>query len=94
MNQPYEPKQQLDDLPAPAEGHAFCRQEVERLESVQAQHALELAALQASGEAQNRKLVASTLARVQKEGAIRKSLSSTRSNWPRATWHGTRCPPL
>lgn len=74
MNQPYEPKQQLDDLPAPAEGHVFCRQEVERLESVQAQHALELAELQASGEAQNRKLVASTLARVQKEGAIRKSL--------------------
>ena len=33
-----------------------------------------MAALQASAEVQSRKLVASTLARVQKEGAIRKSL--------------------
>jgi len=74
MNQLDEPKQQLDELLALAEGHAFCRQEVERLESVQGQLAIELAALQASGEVQNRKLVASTLARVQKEGAIRKSL--------------------
>nr|WP_241496077.1 hypothetical protein [Pseudomonas putida] len=67
-------RQQLDQLLALADGHALCRQEVERLASVQGQHAIEMAALQASAEVQNRKLVASTLARVQKEGAIRKSL--------------------
>jgi len=67
-------RQQLDELLALADGHALCRQEVERLASVQGQHEIEMAALQASAEVQNRKLVASTLARVQKEGAIRKSL--------------------
>jgi len=67
-------RQQLDELLALADGHAFCRQEVERLASVQGQHEIEMAALQASAEVQNRKLVASTLARVQKEGAIRKTL--------------------
>ena len=67
-------RQQLDELLALADGHALCRQAVERLASVQGQHEIEMAALQASAEVQNRKLVASTLARVQKEGAIRKSL--------------------
>nr|WP_240495553.1 hypothetical protein [Pseudomonas putida] len=67
-------RQQLDELLALADGHALCRQAVERLASVQGQHEIEMAALQASAEVQSRKLVASTLARVQKEGAIRKSL--------------------
>lgn len=67
-------KQQLDELLALADGYAHCRQEVGRLASVQGQQETELTALQASIEAQNQKLVASTLARVQKEGAIRKGL--------------------
>ncbi|CAI3806081.1 hypothetical protein GLGCALEP_04084 [Pseudomonas sp. MM221] len=67
-------KQQLDELLALVDGHALCRQTVERLAAVQGQHAIEMAALQTGAEVQNRKLVASTLARVQKEGVIRKSL--------------------
>ena len=57
-----------------ANEHRNCSQALEHLASVQGQQEAELTALQASIEAQNQKLVASTLARVQKEGVIRKSL--------------------
>lgn len=55
------------------------------------QQAAEQGTLQASIDALNQKLVASTLARVQKEGVIRKRLNSTSSNWQKATWPGRAC---
>ncbi|MEX5502491.1 hypothetical protein Q1J61_01745 [Pseudomonas putida] len=67
-------KQQIDELLALSDGYAYCTQEVERLAWVQGKQETELTALQAGIDAQNQKLVTSTLARVQKEGVIRKTL--------------------